>query len=159
MRKLVYISVFMFMIINGMYAQVSKFKIRDEVFVEPTLDAISFLFSNIDSVKWNDALLPLHFKSIPAAKKVTALEYKKESDGVSEYIGFDDRYGVLTFIWRDELGKNMISKNLKKTLKKKEYNSSGTYKIQYNGFNFVISIETTKDKAINEMITVEQERK
>lgn len=158
MRKLVYILICIFAS-NHLCAQVSSFKIKEESFVEPTMEGISYLFTHVDSVEWNNIMLPLGFKSVLPSKKVTALEYKKEVEGVSEYIGFDDRYWVLTFIWKDASSKNLISKNLKKVLKKKEYNSSGTYKINFNGLDFIIAMESNKEKAVYEMITIELERK
>jgi hypothetical protein len=157
-KQLVYICAFC-MFSHHMYAQVSSFKIKDQSFIEPTMDGISYLFTHVDSVDWNNVMFPLGFKSIPPYKKVNALEYKKEVEGISEYVGFDDQYWVLTFIWKDPSGKNLISKNLRKALKKNEYNSSGTYKIQYNGLDFIISMESNKEKAVYEMITIEQERK
>lgn len=158
MQKLLYILICIFAS-NHLYAQVSSFKIKDQPFIEPTMDGISYLFTHIDSVEWNKVMFPLGFKSIPSSQKVTALEYKKDVEGVSEYIGFDDKYWVLTFIWKDASGKNLISKDLKKALKKKEYNSSGTYKINHNGLDFIIAMESNKEKAVYEMITVELERK
>lgn len=144
---------------GNIFSQVTSFKIGDQYFVKADIETLSFLTTHIDSVEWNNKLLPIGFKSVPANKKATALEYTKEANGVYEYINFDDRYMVLTIIWKDASGKNIITKELKKTLKKKEYNSSGTYKINHNGFDFVISLDSNKEKTVYEMITVEQERK
>ena len=118
MKRLLYIMIPLFFVSNHLYAQVSSFKINDQAFIEPTMDGITYLFTHVDSVDWNNVMFPLGFKSVPASQKVTALEYKKEVNGVSEYVGFDDRYWVLTFIWKDGSGKNLVSQKLKKTLKK-----------------------------------------
>src|SRR5688572_29392425 len=159
MKRLVYIIVAFCLGSYNIYSQVKSFKIKDQGFIEPTMDGINYLFTHVDSVDWNNVMYPLGFKSIPFSQRFTALEYKKEYQGISEYIGFDAKYGVLTFIWKDPSGKNIISKEMKKALKKKEYNSSGTYKIQHNGLDYVISLESNKEKAVYEMITVELERK
>lgn len=140
-------------------AQVESMKINNEFFLKPSVNTLGFLMTNVDSVVWNDNLLPLKIPSLPSGAKVTALEYKKVFKGMSQYINFDDRFWVLTIIWKDESGKNLITKGLKKELKKHEYNTTGYYKIDYKGTSLIISIDSNKEKSINEMITVEIERK
>lgn len=140
-------------------AQVESMKINKEVFLKPSVNSLGFLMTNVDSVIWNDNLLPLKIPTLPTGLKVTALEYKKVVNGMTQYINFDDRFWVLTIIWKDESGKNLITKDLKKELKKHEYNTTGYYKIDYKGTSLIISIDSNKEKVVNEMITVEIERK
>jgi hypothetical protein len=141
------------------YAQVSSITFNKQTFFNPTIESMGFLMTNVDSVIWNQTLLPMGIPSMPVNMKVNALEYKKKVTRFTQYIGYDDRYGVLTVIWKDESGKNSFIKGLRKKLKKKEYNTPGTYKIDYKGLSVIISLEGTKDKEINEMITMEIERK
>lgn len=141
------------------YAQVSSVTFNKQTFFNPTVESMGFLMTNVDSVIWNKTLLPMGIPSLPAGMKVNALEYKKKVDGFSQYIGYDDRYGVLTIIWKDESGKNSFAKGLRKKLKKNELKVPGTYRIDYKGLSMIISIEGNKDKGINEMITMEIERK
>ena len=151
---------FLFFFIPGtVYSQIETMKINKETFFSPSIASMNYLMINVDSVKWNESLLPLGFKSLPTPQKINALEYRKSQNGITQYIGFDDQYWVLTVIWKDESGKNMISNDLKKSLKGKDQKSPGIYKIEYGGQNLIIGIESDKDKVINEMITVEIERK
>ena len=141
------------------FSQVTSFSVNKQSFVSPTVESMAYLMQHIDSLKWNEVLLPLGFKSLPTSMKVNILEYDKKVNGMSQYIGYDDGYGVLTIIWKDESGKTLISGNLKKALKGKDYNTPGFYKTDYKGTGLVIGIESSKAKVINEMITVEFERK
>lgn len=156
LRKLIIILMFSLGLMN---AQVESMKINNEVFLKPTVSTLGFLMMNVDSVIWNNNLFPLKIPSLPSGAKVTALEYKKVVKGMSQYINFDDRFWVLTIIWKDESGKNFITKGLKKELRKHEYNTTGYYKIDYKGTSLIISIDSNKEKTVNEMITVEIERK
>lgn len=159
-RKRFAFAVFLFFLSIGIsYSQIESVKVNKETFFKPSIASMSYLMFNVDSVKWNESLFPLGFKSIPPLQKVSALEYKKSQNGMTQYIGFDDRFWVLTIIWKDESGKNMISVELKKSLKGKDQKTPGIYKIQYGGQDLVIGIESSRDKVVNEMITVEIERK
>jgi hypothetical protein len=157
MRKGFALMVTFMCIICG-FSQVSSVTFNKQKFFEPTVESMGYLMTNVDSVIWNSSLLPLGIPSLPAGQKVNALEYKKKVDGFTQYIGYDDRYGVLTVIWKDESGKNSFAKPLQKKLKKNQYNVAGTYKISYKGLSVIISVESNKDKGINEMITMEIER-
>lgn len=159
MRAVICILVLWFLFLGAGLAQVSSITINKQTFLNPTIESMGYLMENVDSVKWNEALLPMGIPSLPASMKVNALEYKKSVNGITQYIGFDDRYWVLTIIWKDESGKNILSSGLKKKLKGKNHTVPGTYKIQYKGMDLIISIETNKDKVVNEMITMEIERK
>ncbi len=155
-KGLLYVLIF----IGGpLFGQVTKFEINEETFVLADIETLSFLSSHADTVEWNKNLSKIGFKYIPPTQQSKLLEYKKEVNGIYEYINFDTKYKVLTLIWKDRSGKNIITKSLKKTLKKKEYNSSGTYKIQHNSIDYMITFESNKEKAIYEMITVEIEKK
>ena len=148
-----------FMINLACFAQVESFTIGKDVFIKPTIQSIGYFMENVDTNKYNEVLYPLKFKSIPAAQRAHGLEYKKTVEDFSQYIAFDERYWVLTIIWKDMKGKHYISKELSKSLKGKDYNAPGYYKIQYKTMDLVIGVETIKDHGINEMITVEIERK
>jgi hypothetical protein len=141
------------------FSQVSTITINKQKFFQPTIEGMAYLFENVDSNIWNATLIPLGITSLPLSKKVNALEYKKTAGGYSEYIGMDDRYWVLSIIWKDDLGKNFLSTSLKKQLKGKETNVGGTYRFKYKENDLIITIESNKDKAIYEMITMEIERK
>ncbi len=142
------------------FSQVEKMMVDNETFFQPTLGSMGYLMANVDSVVWNESLLPMGFKSLPPAQKVNALEYKKSIADLTQYIGFDERFGVLTVIWKDESGNNLITNDLKKALKGKEHTTIGYYKTQLNGKDVIIGIESEKKgKGVNEMITIEIERK
>lgn len=141
------------------YSQIETFKSGKETFVKPGLNTLGLLMTNIDTVYWNKALLPIGFRWLPQSERMYLLEYKKKVQGYSQYVGFDHGYGVLTIIWTDDSGKLSICKGLKKALKKKDYQVPGTYKTMVNNLNLIISLETRKEKSIHEMITVEVARK
>ena len=144
--------------VGFVFSQVESMSVGKEKFLNPTINSVSYLMNNIDSVIYNQVLLPLGLISLPSSQKVNALEYKKSKNGITQYIGFDDRFGVLTVTWKDESGKNFMSSVLKKSLKGKEHTVPGCYKTMVNTQNIIICIESKKDKTINEMITVEFER-
>lgn len=141
------------------FSQVSSVTFNKQSFFNPTIESMGYLLTHVDSSSWNKALLPLGIPSLPLEMKVNALEYKKKVSGYTQYVGYDDHYGVLTVIWKDESGKNSFATPLRKKLKKSETKVSGIYKTDYQGLSLIISIEGNKDKEINEMITVEVERK
>lgn len=149
---------FLFLFINltgALFSQLESIKIEGEPFLNPTLNSLSYLISNIDSVKYNQALLPLGFHWLPATKNTNLQEYKKLKNSNTQYVAFDAKYLLLTITWKDESGKNPISSALKKSLKGKEHTTPGCYKTLIQERNVIICIETKKEKAINEMITVE----
>jgi hypothetical protein len=148
-----------FIINLACFAQVESFSIDKDVFLKPSIQSIGYLMENVDTNKYKEVLYPLKFESIPANQRAHGLEYKKSVADRSQYIAFDERYGVLTIIWKDITGKHYISKELLKSLKGKDYNAPGYYKIQYKSMDLVIGVETIKDHGLNEMITVEIERK
>ncbi len=154
--------VLFFLCLTGLgfvHSQVETMKINKETFLKPSLNSLGYLMLNVDTVIWQQTMASIGIPALPANKKVNVMEYKKTADGLSQYVGFDDRFWVLTIIWKDESGNNYITKELKKSLKKNLYNNTGYYKIQYQGYDLIIEIESNKEKAINEMITVEIERK
>jgi hypothetical protein len=157
-RNIVIFMLFGISVLDG-FSQVTSVNLNKQKFFLPTIEGMAYLFENVDSNIWNTTLLPLGIISLPLWAKVNALEYKKTAGGFSEYIGMDDRYWVLSVIWKDDSGKNYLSTNLKKQLKGKETGVSGTYRIKYKDKDLIISIESNKDKAIYEMITMEIERK
>lgn len=159
MKRIFYISILLVLITGAGYTQLSSFNINKQTFVKPTVESFGYLMENVDTSKWNEVLLPLKYQLLPAHARVHSLEYKKATEAQSQYIGFDDRYWVLTIIWKDATGKILVSKDLKKSLKGKEHSTPGFYKVEYKGMNLIIGIETLKEKEISEMITVEIERK
>lgn len=148
------------------YSQVETMEINKEIFVSPSVSSMGYLVLNADTAKWNESFLSIGLFPVPASQKAKGykMEFKKSVNGMSQYfglknIGIDARFFVLIIIWKDESGKNLISADLKKELKKHEFNDTGYYKIEYNGQILTIEIETDKGKVINEMITVEFEKK
>ncbi len=149
----------LFFSITCSYAQVSTVTFNKQSFFNPTVESMGYLMSHLDTATWNKTLLTIGFAELPANMKVNVLEYKKKIDGFSEYIGFDDSYGVFTVIWKDESGNNSFATGLRKKLKKNAHTTPGTYRVDYKGVFVIIGIESNKDKGINEMITMEIERK
>jgi len=146
-------------IYGSLFAQVSDVKINNQSFVLANMETLSFLSTHVDTGSWNKNLGTKGFKNIKPTTKNISLSYVKDTMGIYECINYENIYEVLTIIWKDASGKHVITKELKKTLKKNEYNSSGTYKIEYNSVNYIITYESNKDKTVYEMITVEKEKK
>jgi len=125
---------------------------------EPAIESMSYLMLNVDTSIWNAKLASLGLKEVEE-KHENQIEYTKTQSDVYQYVGFDIQYGVLTIIWKDASGKKSIIGALKKQLKGKETSTPSTYKFNYGGIDYVVGVETKKDKGIYEMITMEFERK
>lgn len=158
MRNYFLLLCFLFCFSNVGTSQLQKVTFEKEDFVAPTVENLTWLMSNIDTTSWNNALFPLGFKSLPFEQMVNSLEYKKVAGKMSQYIGLDAQYGVVSMMWKDESGKHYVSKKLRKSLKGKEHEARGFYRVRANDKVWVIGIESNKSKAITEMITIEVEK-
>src|SRR5688572_13354763 len=122
-----FIFLFLACVGNFTFAQVETFRISDELYFNPTQNSMSYMMANLDTSAWNKVLKPMGFKPVPELNRIHALEYKKITKTNSQYISFDDRFGVLTIIWLDERRQHSMSSMLKKSLKGKDKALPGTY--------------------------------